>query len=171
MAPYQSSAGHFSVWKGSFVIDSVESDNASGSGFHVVAPHAHVLLSGHYVVLKYLKKLGICAKSYSDHLISEQLNTGFIWILGSMGVRYSNGKVRWLGGPFKYQTFWTINRLIWSSFQTTILLPDHFTNLPFEYQTSLVLRWLLYHLNTPNIRTYDLSDTFLSRFQMVCSCD
>ena len=45
----------------------------------------------------------------------------------SMGVRYSNGKVTWLGGPFEYRTFRTINRLFQSGFQTTIWIPDHLT--------------------------------------------
>ena len=62
----------------------------------------------------------------------EHLITGFIWILDSMGFWYSNGKVKWLGRPFKYQIIWQ---------------PD--TNLPFEYQTSLVFRWLL---DSSNIR-------------------
>ena len=62
---------------------------------------------------------------YSYHLNTKHLNTTFIWILDSMGVRYSNGKVTWLGGRFEYQTFWTINRLFQSGFQTTIWISDH----------------------------------------------
>ena len=45
-----------------------------------------------------------------------------------MGVRYSNGKVMWLGRPFACRTFWTINRLFQSGFQTTIWIPDHLTS-------------------------------------------
>ena len=37
-----------------------------------------------------------------------------------MGVWYSNGQVTWLGGPFKYQTFWTIKRFF--------SLPPYFSN-------------------------------------------
>ena len=39
---------------------------------------------------------------------TKHLNIGFIWILESMGVWYSNGKVTRLGRPFKYRTFWTL---------------------------------------------------------------
>ena len=56
--------------------------------------------------------------------------------------------VVWLGGPFKYWTFWT-------GFQTTIWIPGHSTtdtNLPFEYLTSLVFRWLLYYLKTQLVK-------------------
>ena len=67
-----------------------------------------------------------------------------------MGVRYSKDKVTWLGRPFEYQTFWTMNRLYFSLVfkppfvYRTIWQPD--TNLPFENQTSPVFRWLLYPL-------------------------
>ena len=44
-----------------------------------------------------------------------------------MSVCYSNGKVTWLGGPLKYWTFWTINRLFQLGLQTTIWIPDHLT--------------------------------------------
>ena len=67
------------------------------------------------------------------------------WITNlSAGLDYfiSTGKIKWIGGPFKYRTFWPMNRLLQSGFQITIWQPD--TNLPFEYQISLVLRWLLY---------------------------
>ena len=49
------------------------------------------------------------------------------WIPNSMGVRYSSGKVMWLGRPVEYQTFWTINRLFSFRFQTTFWIPAHFT--------------------------------------------
>ena len=74
-------------------------------------------------------------------------NTKFIWIPNTMGIRYSNGKVTWLGWPFQYRTFWTTNRLFQSSpifkppFEYwTIWQPD--TNLPIQFQTSPVFRWL-----------------------------
>ena len=75
------------------------------------------------------------------------MNNGFIWIPDSIYVRYSNSKVTWLGRPFEYRTFWTINRPFQSSFHPqfeypTIWQPD--TNLPLEYQTSPVIRWLMY---------------------------
>ena len=41
---------------------------------------------------------------YGNHLNTEHLNTGFIWIPESMGVWFLNGS-QWLGGPFEY---WTI---------------------------------------------------------------
>ena len=66
--------------------------------------------------------------TYSNHLNTEHLNIWFIWILYSMGVQYSNGKVTWLGRPFKYQTFRAINMLFQSDFQTTIWILDHFAN-------------------------------------------
>ena len=50
-----------------------------------------------------------------------------------------------VGGPFEYQTFWTINSYcpyFRPPFEyRTFWQPD--TNLPFQYQTCLVLRWLL----------------------------
>ena len=70
---------------------------------------------------------------------------GNTWIPDSMGVPYSNGKVTWLGQPFKYRTFWNIKRLFLSNFHPpfkcrTIWQPD--TNLPFENQTSAVFGWM-----------------------------
>ena len=57
----------------------------------------------------------------------------------------------WLGLPSKYQTFWTKQAFSIDHH----LNPDHMTsghNLPFEYQTSPVFRWLLYfNLNPQNI--------------------
>ena len=60
-----------------------------------------------------------------------------------LGVRYSNGKVTWLGGPF-----WTINRLF------SVRFSDHNSNIgPFDNRTQiyhlytrlvLLLRWKLY---------------------------
>ena len=79
------------------------------------------------------------------------------WIrnqMDSLGVWYSICKVMWLGGPFKYWTIWTINRLFFSpvfrpSFKYwTIWQQD--TNLPFKYQTSPVFRWLLCLKYWPN---------------------
>ena len=49
----------------------------------------------------------------------------------------------WLGGPFKYGTFWTINSLVFRppfEYQTIWKLD---TNLPYEYQTSPVFKWLI----------------------------
>ena len=40
----------------------------------------------------------------------------------TLSVQYSNGKVAWLGGPFKYWAFWTINRLF------SVRFPDHHSN-------------------------------------------
>ena len=63
--------------------------------------------------------------------------------------------VVWLGGPFKYWTFWT-------GFQTTIWIPGHSTtdtNLPFEYLTSLVFRWLLYYLKTQLVKVQFSDDS------------
>ena len=81
-------------------------------------------------------------------MYSNHLNTCLIWIPDSMGVRYSKGKVTWLGGQFECPTFWTINRpfSVWFSDHHSNTGPfDHLdTNLPFEYQTSSVFRWLLY---------------------------
>ena len=54
------------------------------------------------------KKFFFC---YNSHLNTLHLKTAFIWILDSMGVWYSNGKVKWLGRPSKHLTFWTINKL------------------------------------------------------------
>ena len=62
------------------------------------------------------------------------LNT---WIPDSMGVQYSNGKVTWLGRPFKYQTIWTINSLFSIQFSD-----NHLNTGPFDNRTQI------YHLNT-----------------------
>ena len=66
----------------------------------------------------------------------QQKVTVTIWIHDRMGVWYSKGKVTGLVGPFKYWTFWTINRLFCPvfipSFEYEIIWqPD--INLPFEY--------------------------------------
>ena len=78
----------------------------------------------------------------SNHLNTEHLNTGTI------GVRYSNGIVTYLGGPFKYQTFWTIKRLCSVEFSdhhlNTRPFDNQTKNLPFECQTSPVFERLLY---------------------------
>ena len=84
---------------------------------------------------------------YSSYLNTGHPNTGFIWIPDTLGVWHSNGKVMWLGWLFEYQTFWTIRGFLSPYFSPpfkyqTIWQPD--TNLPFEYQTSPVNRWLLY---------------------------
>ena len=90
-------------------------------------------------------------KHMRQHVFTGQ-NTVTIWIPStripdSMGVRNSNGQVTWLGRPLEYQTFWTINRLFQSGFQTTFWIPNQLTldtNLPLKYWTSPVFRWLLY---------------------------
>ena len=46
-----------------------------------------------------------------------------IWILDTMGIRYSHCKVKWLGRTFKYWTFWTINMLFLCGFS------DHYLNI------------------------------------------
>ena len=51
-------------------------------------------------------------KIWSGFKYSNHLNTGFIWKPDSMGFKYSNSKVTWLGRPFHY---------------LTISLPDHLT--------------------------------------------
>ena len=85
------------------------------------------------------------------------------WTLDSKGVRYLNGKVMWLGRLIKHWTFWTINRLCQSSFWQLN------TNLPFKYQTSLVFKWLLYtqldgKLPSPCV---DLKNNHLCKFTML----
>ena len=78
---------------------------------------------------------------YSNHLNTEHLNTRCIWKLNSMGDRYSNGKVKWLGGPFKYRTLGTINRLF------SVWFSDHHSNTgPFDYQAQI------YHFCTRLVR-------------------
>ena len=78
---------------------------------------------------------------YINHLNTEHLNTRCIWILDSMGDRYSNGKVKWLGGPFKYRTLGTINRLF------SVWFSDHHSNTgPFDYQAQI------YHFCTRLVR-------------------
>ena len=67
------------------------------------------------------------------HLNSLLVPFWITWLLNGIGVLYSNGIVTWLGCPFQYWTFWTINRLLQSSFQNIIWIPDHLTT---------------YHLNT-----------------------
>ena len=74
---------------------------------------------------------------YSNHLNTEHQNTRFMWILDSMGVRYSNGKVMWLGGPFENRTFWTINGLF------SVRCSGYYSNTrPFDKHTQI------YHSNT-----------------------
>ena len=85
------------------------------------------------------------------------LNTRFIWIQDSMGVWYSNGKVTWLGGPFKYRTFWTINTLF------SVRFSDHLLNTrPFENRTQI------YHSNT---RLVWYSDGYCVNVWHVCHSD
>ena len=74
---------------------------------------------------------------YSFHMNTRHLNTWFTWILDAIGVRYSNGKVMWLGGPFEYRTFWTINKLFSVRF-----LHLHLNTRPFDNRTQI------YQLNT-----------------------
>ena len=77
---------------------------------------------------------------YSDHHYTcnwafEYQTTVTIWLLDiwipasnyTMGVWYSNGLVMWLGRPLENWTFWTINKLFQSGFQTTIWILDHLT--------------------------------------------
>ena len=54
--------------------------------------------------------------NYSNHLNSEQLKSKHK-TLRTLFVWFSNGWIRWLGGPVKYQTFWTINKkkFVWFS--------------------------------------------------------
>ena len=74
---------------------------------------------------------------YSNHLNTVHLNARFFWILDSMGVQYSNGKVTWLGRLFKYQAFCTINRLF------SVRFSDHHSNTgPFD------MRKQIQHLKT-----------------------
>ena len=74
------------------------------------------------------------------------------WIPDSMGVRYSNGN-KWLGGPFKYRTFWTINRLF------SVRFSDHHLNTwPFDNRTQM------YHLNT---RLVQYSDGYCIYFMVI----
>ena len=58
-----------------------------------------------------------------------------------MGVQYSNGIVTWPGRPFKYWTFWTINKLF------PVQFSDHHLNTgPFDNQAHI------YHLITRLVR-------------------
>ena len=62
------------------------------------------------------------------------------WTVGVSGIQVVNSRDL---GPFKYRTFWTIKTFFNMIFRTpfeylTVQQPN--TNLPFEYQTSLV-RW------------------------------
>ena len=52
---------------------------------------------------------------YISSTVTIWIPNTFILIPDSMDVPYSNGKVTWLGGPFGYQTFWTIKILFQSS--------------------------------------------------------
>ena len=72
-----------------------------------------------------------------NHLDAKHLNTG-------LGVRYSNGKVVWLGRPFESWTFRTINRPF------SVRFSDHNSKTgPFDNQTKI------YHLNTRPVRYSD----------------
>ena len=62
----------------------------------------------------------------SNHLNIAYPNTQFILIQDSMAVSIQM-VVTWLCRPFEYQTFWTINRLFQTGFQTTIWIPKHLT--------------------------------------------
>ena len=74
-----------------------------------------------------------------------------------MGVHYSNVKVMWLGRPFKYRTFWTINRLF------SVRFFDHHSNTgPFNNRTQI------YHLNT---RQVWYSDPHRSHFRYALQTD
>ena len=66
------------------------------------------------------------------------------WIPDSLGVRYSNGKVMWLGRPFGYRIFWTINKLF------SVRFSDHLSN------TGPLNNWTqIYHLNTRLVQYSD----------------
>ena len=69
------------------------------------------------------------------------------WIPDSMGVRYSNGQVMWLGRPFEHHFFSPDSRPPFK--YQTIWQPD--TNLPFEYQTSPVFRCFTVSVQFPSI--------------------
>ena len=89
-------------------------------------------------------RTGTILIKYNNHLNTVHLNTVFIWIPDIVGVRYSNGKVTWLGGPFKYRTFWTINWLF------SVRFSDHHLNTePFDNRTQI------YHLNTRLVQFSD----------------
>ena len=79
-----------------------------------------------------------------------------IWIPDSMGVWYSNGEVTWIGRPFKYHTFWTTKRLF-----SLVFRP------PFEYQTGLVFRWLLYWLAYKYSHPACVQDQVRNKLQML----
>ena len=109
---------------------------------------------------EYMKFLAI-KRPFSVQYAHHHLNTVTIWIPNTWIPDWSEYRT-WLGGPFEYRTFWTMNRLfsVWFSGPSleywTIRQPD--TNLPFDYQTSPVFKWLLhwtlyhwtqiYHSNT-----------------------
>ena len=95
-------------------------------------------------------KIVRCHTKYSNHLNTDNLNNWFIWIPDSMNVRYSNGKVTWLGRPFEYRTFWTINRPYKSGFLTNIWIPDHLTTRLKSTQSTQI-----YYLNTRLVRYSD----------------
>ena len=76
-----------------------------------------------------------------------------IWIqnrwIPDTGFPVFNCKVMWLGGPFEYWTFWTINRLF------SVWFSNHFLNFrPFDNQTQI------WHLNARLVRYSDGYCTF-----------
>ena len=81
---------------------------------------------------------------YSNHMNTKHMNNRFIWLPDSMGVWYSNGKVKWLGRPFKSWTFWTIYR-----FFSVQLSGHHLKTWPFDNQTQI------YYLETRLVRYSD----------------
>ena len=91
------------------------------------------------------------------HLNTGHPNTGFIWKLDTIGVRYSNGEVTWFGRLFEYQIFWTIINcpVFKPPFEyLTIWQPD--TNLSFEYLPGsngycVTFSCPIFHLTFPHI--------------------
>ena len=82
-------------------------------------------------------------KNHSNHLNTGHLNTRFIQIPDSIGVWYSNSLVMWLGWPFEYWKFWTINRLFSVQFSDHHLYTGQFDNWTqiYHLNTALVLVW------------------------------
>ena len=98
-----------------------------------------------------LLKCQVCDKEMWDgvvYIFWPLTNTVTIWVpniwIPSMGVCYSNGKVAWLGGPFKYRTFWIIKRVF------SVRFSDHHWNTGPFYN-----RAQIYHFNSSLVRYSD----------------
>ena len=94
---------------------------------------------------------------YKQNTIKLEYNTSTViiwipdtWIPNSMGVLYSNGKLKSLSGPFEYQTFWTINKLFSFRFSD-----HHLNSSPFYNQTQI---------NHSNTRLVQYSDGYCMHF-------